>query len=314
MRLKSRAAVCAALLLGIMWVCGSPRAFTAHAIPAGPGPEQDLLPDENAAKAKQILQQVIAALGGQAYLNVRDSECDGRIEDFNVNVGGVFDFTDFRDLWLFPDKTRTEYHAKGEHPNILRLIMGGEDPTYGKHGGLIVTVFNGDQGWMLDKSGLSDQPEAQIKNFNEQLKTDMNQMLRLRLNEPGVEARYAGPDIIDLKEADWIEFSDPQHHEMRLGVERATHLPLRWVVTTRDPQTREPTEVTTKYMQFMPMGGVKAPLNLDLSRNNRRVTQTFLNECKFNSGLDPQLFTRPALQRYAAQAAKKGFKDSKSTK
>ena len=303
MRLIFRVAAFICLVLGLAVTCRPP---------AIAGPAQEMLPDESAAKAKQVLQQVIAALGGPAYLNVRDSECDGRIEDFNVNVGGVADYTDFRALWLFPDKTRTEYSTKGARPNTLELIFGGF--PYFTHGGLTVAVFNGDQGWMLDKSGLADQPEDMIKNFKEQLKTDMDHMLRARLNESGVEAHYAGPDVIDLKEADWIEFGDREHHEMRLGVERATHLPLRWVVTTRDPATREPTEVTTKYMLYMTVGGVKAPLSLDLYRNDRRITQTFLSECKFNSGLDPQLFTRASLEQRAAEAKKKGYKDSKVTK
>jgi len=304
-RLIFRAIAFVSLALALGWTCER----TAAA-----NPQQEMLPEESAAKAKQVLQQVIAALGGQAYLNVHDSECVGQIEDFSVSVGGVKDYTEFRDLWLLPDKNRTEYHVKGEHPNILGLIMGSEDPTYFNHGGLTVTVFNGDQGWMLDKEGVSDQPEDLLKNFSEQLKTDMNHMLRVRINEPGVEARYAGPDIIDLKEADWIEFSDREHHDLRLGVDRSTHLPLRWVVMTRDPETRERSETTTKYIQYLPMGGVKAPLSLELSRNGRRLTQTFLSECKFNSNLDPQLFTRASLEQHAAEATKKGFKKSKNSK
>ena len=44
------------------------------------------------------------------------------------------------------------------------------------------------------------------------------------------------------------------------------------------------------------------------------MTQTFLTECKYNSDLAPQLFTRAALEQRAAEVTKKGYKDSKSTK
>jgi hypothetical protein len=301
-RMMFRVSACAALALGLGWTWGKP-ATTAAA--------QELLPDQSAAKAKQLLQQVITALGGQAYLNVRDSECVGRISQFGT-VGDVADNTDFRQLWLLPDKNRTEYTTQSQHSFIEAVLgFGG---LYLTHGGAIVTVFNGDQGWQLDKAGVSDDSEEMVKDFKEQLMSDMNNMLRIRLKEPGVEASYAGPDLIDMKEAEWIEFTDGDHRNLRLGIDKLTHLPLRWVVTTRDPETRVNTEVSTKYTQYMTLDGVKAPLSLEVTRNDRRVSQTFLSSCKFNSDITPELFTRAALEQRASQETKKGFKDKDSKK
>jgi len=290
------------LVLGLAWTCGRP---------ATGAPAQEMLPEQSAAKAKQVLQQVVTALGGQAYVNVRDTQCDGRATQFGA-AGTLTDFTLFRELWLLPDKNRVEYFAKGEHP-ILGFFLGTNDLLI-THGGALITVYSGKAGWSLDKSGVSDQPEDLIKNFNEQLKSGMNNMLRSRLNQPGVEARYAGTDLIDMKEAEWIEFTDSEHRVMRLAIDKYTHLPLRWVVATRDPETRVTTENITSYTQYMALNGVKSPLSVELSRNDRKMTQTFLTECKYNSELSPQLFTRAALEQHAAEVAKKGYKDSKSSK
>src|SRR6266446_2005184 len=84
----------------------------------------------------------------------------------------------------------------------------------------------------------------------------MNNMLRSRMNEDGVEFRDAGTDIVDLKEVEWIEFSDRDHRALRMAVEKSTHLPLRWVVEKRDPETRERTEIATSYTQFISLDGV----------------------------------------------------------
>ena len=35
----------------------------------------------------------------------------------------------------------------------------------------MITVYNGNEGWELDKSGVSDQPEDLVKTFNEQVKS-----------------------------------------------------------------------------------------------------------------------------------------------
>lgn len=302
MRLIFRATSCMILILGLACPC---------ARPAAAGPAQELLPEESAAKAKQLLQRVIAALGGQAYLNVRDTQCDGREAQYGT-AGTLMGFTLFRDLWLLPDKNRVEYISKGEH-TILGFLIGADGLSI-THGGALITVFSGEEGWTLDKSGVSDEPEDLIKNFNEQVKSGMNNMLRKRMNEPGVEVHYTGTDLIDLKEAEWIEFTDGDRREMRLGVDKFTHVPLRWVVATRDPDTRERTEATTSYTQYMMLDGVKTPLSIELSRNDRKMSQTFLSTCKYNSDLAPQLFTRAALEQHAAEATKKGYKDSKSTK
>jgi hypothetical protein len=301
-RLIFRAMVCAILVLGLVWACGRP---------ASAGPAQEVLPEQSAAKAKQLLQQVITALGGQAYLNVRDSQCDGRAAQFGT-AETLTGFSLFRDLWLLPDKRRVEYISKGEH-TIAGFLMGADDLLI-THGGALITIYSSQGGWTLDKAGVSDEPEDVIKSFNEQLKSGLNNMLRRRMHEPGVDVRYGGPDLIDLKEAEWIEFTDSDHRTMRLGVDKYTHLPLRWIVTTRDPETRVNTDVITSYTQYMTLDGVKTPLSIEVSRNDRKMTQTFLTACKFNSDLAPELFTRSWLEQHAAEVSKKGYKDSKSTK
>jgi hypothetical protein len=301
-RLKFRAIASMIFVLGFGCTCGRP--MTAR-------PAQEMLPEQSAAKAKQLLQQVINALGGQAYLNVRDTQCDGRAAQFGT-AGTLMGFTLFRDIWLLPDKNRVEYFTKGEH-TILGFLMGADDLLI-THGGAMITVHTGDGGWTLDKSGVSDEPEDVIKNFNDQLKSGMNNMLRKRMNEPGVDVQYGGTDLIDLKEAEWIEFTDSDHREMRLGIDKFTRLPLRWIVTTRNPETRVYTAVTTSYTQYRALDGVKTPLSIELSRDDRKLTQTFLTECKYNADLAPQLFTRAALEQHAAEVAKKGYKDPKSTK
>jgi hypothetical protein len=278
---------------------------------ASAGTAQELAPDESTVKARQVLRQVVAALGGQAYLNVRDTQCDGRAAQFGT-AGTLMGFTLFRDQWLLPDKNRVEYFTKGEH-TILGFLMGSDELLI-THGGAMITVFNGKEGWSLDKSGVSNQADDLIENFNEQVKTGMNNMLRKRMNEPGVDVRYAGTDLIDLKEAEWIEFVDSEHREMRLGVDKSTHLPLRWVLATRNPETRERTEMITSYTQFMTFDGVRTPLSIELARNDHKMSQTFLSACKFNSELAPDLFTRAALEQRASEISKKGYKDSRDKK
>jgi hypothetical protein len=296
-----RAAACLVLVSGLAGAYGRPALAQSG---------QDMLPEQSAAKAKALLQQVIAVLGGQAYLNVHDMDCDGRITQY-ASSGDVSAFAPFHDQWLLPDKNRTEYITKGENAFMGYLFTG---VPFFTHGGVLITVFAGDQGWILDKGGVTDQPEDVVKNFSEAVKTGMNNMLRSRMNEAGVEYHYAGTDVIDLKEAEWIEFSDRDHRDLRLAVEKSTHLPMRWVVAKRNPETRERTEAATSYSGYLPIDGVNTPLSIIREQNDRKVAQTYLTACKYNSNVSPELFTRAYLEQHAAAVAKKGYKDAKDKK
>jgi hypothetical protein len=92
-----------------------------------------LLPEQSAAKAKAILEQTIDALGGPAYLNVHDVTCIGRLSQFG-HSGELNGFEHFIDYAQPPFKDRTENLPKRN----------------------IISVFNGDKGWELDRGGVSE--------------------------------------------------------------------------------------------------------------------------------------------------------------
>jgi hypothetical protein len=255
--------------------------------------DESLMPEQSAAKAKQLLRQTIDALGGEAYLNVRDYVCSGNAD--SVDHSGAPEFpAPFKDLWLLPDNERTEFEVKSI-PMVAILI--GQPP---QKGGLNIQLFTGNQGWTMDKSGVNEQSATAVADFQEQVRNSMNNVLRHRLNEEGMTFRYAGVDIVDLKPVDWVELVDSTNRVMRIAVEQSTHLPLQFVVTTRDPETREESSRTTEYSEFLPSNGVMMPRNILRMRNTQIVNQVFFTECDVDTGLDPNLFTKQSLiERYA---------------
>jgi len=68
----------------------------------------NMLPEDSAAKAREILAQLVDALGGDSYTEVRDRVCEGRRA--NIGHGGELDgYILFKDYWLYPDKHRIDY-------------------------------------------------------------------------------------------------------------------------------------------------------------------------------------------------------------
>jgi hypothetical protein len=248
-----------------------------------------LMPEESASKAKQILRQLTDALGGQKYLGVHESECEGRLAFFGHN-GDLTGYSTFKDYWQFPDKNRTDYYKKG---NIIDLYVG-------------------DQGWTMDRGGVSEQPATQISDFQEQVKRDVDNLLRLRLKEEGMSFRYGGSGTVDLRQADWVEIIDRDARTFRLGVDRTTHLLVRSVVITRDETTRERAEETTFYSTYQPQDGVMTPLQVARERDGRRIYQAFYTSCRYNPNSPPDFFSKAALEkRYAEVGSKKDKKKKK---
>jgi hypothetical protein len=232
-----------------------------------------LMPDASAAKAKAILQQAIQGLGGAAYLNVHNSDCTGRFAQFQHSgeIGGYIEIRDYREM---PDKSRVEYDPKAT----------------------IIDLYAGDKGWSLDRSGVDEIPAADMADYQEQLKMQMGYVLRNRLNDTSLYFRYGGSDVVDLKEADWVEIG-AQGRTLRIAVGRNDHLPLRTVLQQRDPKTGEQTERSTFYTSYHLIDGIQTPFRESRFLNGRQVYQVFWESCSYNVNLPADFFTRASLEQ-----------------
>jgi len=160
----------------------------------------------------------------------------------------------------FPDKVRTEYIGKSHH-NILPYLIGIDGLDLA-HGGVVITLYNGDQGWTFDRSGVNELPAASISEFQEQVKRNIDNLLRLRLKEPGIAIRFGGNDIVDLKQVDWVEISDSQERKFRLAVDRSTHFLIRSVVITKDEENQQINEDVSIYSKYQLKDSVWTPLQI----------------------------------------------------
>lgn len=240
--------------------------------------DQFLMPEQSAAKARQILDQAVGALGGSAYLNVHDITCTGRIGSFD-HAGEVTGFGKFIDYAQPPSKERQE--------------------NLPKHN--IIEVFNGDKGWDLDRGGVNDAPRADIADNQEQVLKDIDNILRHRSHEPSMVLRYAGPDVVDLEEAQWVELVDSDNRTIRIAFADKTHLPIRKTVETRDPRTRLKSEEVEYYSNFHPIDGVQTPFQITRERNRIKIFQVFFDKCEYNTSLSDALFTKQSLEDRWAQ-------------
>lgn len=266
-----------------------------------------MMPEQNLAKGKQILSDLINGLGGPGYTEVRECQCQGRRALFGHN-GELTGYIDFAEYRRYPDKVRTEYISKGRNTLLAALI--GIDGLDFAHGGIVIALYNGDHGWTFDRSGVSEVPASAISDFQEQVKRNIDNLLRLRLKEPGMAIRFGGSDTVDLKQVDWVELTDSEGRKFRLAVDRSTHLLVRSVITTQDQETQQFNDDVIIYTNYQLQDSVWAPLQVSREHNGRRTAQIFYNSCRFNPGLPDSLFTKDSLKKGGSEASvKKAKKD-----
>jgi len=244
--------------------------------------ETVLMPEQSAAKAQQLIQQGIDALGGSAYLNMRDMTCTGRASQFG-HSGELNGFETFINYVEPPTMDRTE--------NLPQRNL--------------IDVYNGDKGWTLDRGGVSEAAVTDLIRFQDNIRKDMFNILKNRIHEEGMIFRYGGLDIVDLHEVDWVELVDADDRTIRIAFARETRLPLRKVVQTRDPNTRNLTEEIELFSNYHPIGGIQTPFQIERDRNGLKIYQIFFDKCDYNTGLPASLFTKESLDERWEKIGKK---------
>ena len=258
-------------------------AVVALAAPVRTVAQEDVLtPDQSSAKAKQILQQAIAGLGGPAYLNVKDITVEAKLGQFD-HSGQLRGYAKIIDIAIPPDKDRTENLPKRN----------------------IIEVRNGDKGWDLDRGGVSEATITDMATSQEDTKKDIDNILRHRIHEPGMIFRYGGLDVVDYEESDWVELVDSENRTFRIAISRSSHLPIRKVVDTRDANTRMRSEEIEYYSNYHPINGIQSPFQITRERNGIKIYQVFFDKFEYNTGVSPELFTKESLDERWEKVGKK---------
>jgi len=262
-----------------------------------------LAPEASAARAREVIQQAIRALGGPAYLNVKDITRSGRFSTFEHN-GASTGTVRLVVMVKLPDKERIEYIIRREYETYMPLPI---DIPFHKTGSAY-EVHNGEQGWTLAGGGVDDMSPEAFDRVHQQRKKDINLLFRTRLNDPEVVLRYTGQDTLDLKFVDWVEAS-ADRFTTRIAIDHTTHLPIHAVFLYRDPETGDAVQDDDSFSSYHLIQGVMTPMQVSHDHNGWHISQVFLEDVKYNTGLSDSLFTREGLEQMWAKSGKSKAKN-----
>jgi hypothetical protein len=235
-----------------------------------PPSQQTAIPEDlaSAKQARAVLDQMIAALGGTAYLNVQDMEQKGRTYSFDHNgeaSGGGAPFVRF---WKWPDKDRVEMWRQ------RNWIM----------------VYNGNDANETTYHGTHHMDPKDLKAYLERRSYSLDAVTREWLKQPGVALYYDGRTMSEQKSADQVSLILPDHRGITLYIDAISHLPLRKTYTTRDPETQERVEEVETYDNYRPVQGIQTPTTITRYKNNIMAAQRFVSSVTYNTGIPDSKF------------------------
>src|SRR5579863_8114063 len=223
---------------------------------------------ENAHKAKALVDQMIDALGGNAYLNIQDISQEGRSYSFHLGEAegvGVL----FWRFYKFPDKDRLELTKKRD----------------------VIYVYRGEQGFEITYKGTrSDEPKS-VSDYVRRREYSLDWVLRKWLAKPGIALFYEGHTVAAQKDAEQVTIMDSYNQSVTLYINSSTHLPVKKSYSWRDPTDKQRNIEDEVYDNYRPVQGVMTPFSVTRFYNGDMSSQRFLNSVSYNKGLSDSMFS-----------------------
>ena len=223
--------------------------------------------DPGVQKAKQILDDMIRALGGDTYLTLRDMKLEGRSYAFYhgrpSGLGVVF----WR-FWEWPDKDRIELTKQRD----------------------VVELNLGDAGYEITYKGTATQDPKLLAEYLRRRDHSLEVVIRSWLAAPGSLILYEGTAIVEQTLADKVTIMTASNDSVTLAIDPRSHLPLKKTYSWRDPIDRQFDEEAEIFGNFRMVQGINTAYSTVRMTNGEMSGQRFINNVSYNTGLDPTLF------------------------
>jgi hypothetical protein len=237
--------------------------------PAAPPAQSLPIPQEleNAKKAKTLIDQMIQALGGEAYLNVQDASLEGRAYSMHHGESGGPGML-FWEFYKYPDKERIELTKKRD----------------------IIYVYRDDQGFEITYRGTRADDPKTVSDVVRRRHYALDGVLRNWLHQPGVALFYEGTTVAEQKDVQQVTILNSQNQGVTLYIDSRTFLPVKKTYSWRDPTDKERNVESEVYDAYRAVQGVMTPFIRSRYYNGDMVSQHFLNSVRFNTGVNDSLF------------------------
>jgi len=240
-------------------------------------------------RGKRVVDEAVAALGGETFLHMQD----------RVESGRAYSFYREKLNGLSIARIYTRYLIRPEPP-VPGFLGLREREAFGKKQESAV-LFIEDQGYDVTFRGARPLTDEVLKRFKESTLRNVFYILRQRLGEPGLVLESRGRDVVENQPVDIVDITDADNRTITVYFNEITHLPAKQVTYRQDPKTKDRIEEVTRFSKFREVGGVQWPYDIQRERDGEKIYQMYSDKVEINQGLTDNLFTLPADMKILAK-------------
>jgi len=286
MTLKSLAP--ALTLLAMLWAaCVAPARMRAQAseIPSAAPPSAADLGQTTDQRGRALLDQMVAALGGDAWLNRTSMEIEGRTAAFfhGAPDPGIIEY---QETLRFAAPNATPAQPEADRVGFLTergMILPGKKID-------VVQIWKEGQGYEVTYKGQTDLPKEQVEEHYRRRAHSIEEVVNKWTKAPGVMIVAEGATMVERRLADKVTVLTADNDAVTLELDAATHLPLRRTFQWRNQQFKDFDEDVEEYDDYHTIQGFPTALTITRYKNGDMVSQRFLTKVTYNVPLTPSLF------------------------
>jgi len=259
----------AAMLAG----CGASAYAQASAIPsaqAGPSVEGD-------NRGRKLIDQMITALGGDAWLHRTNWEIQGRAATFYKGQphDGAPQFEEY-------------YRAEpfGERINIISRYGVFFDTDHKD----ISEIFTADNGYEITFKGTQPLPAKDVEEYQRRHKHSLETVVKEWLKQPDVVITYEGTSMVSRHLSDQVTILTAANDAVTLQLDESTHLPLSLTFQWRDPVYKDLNTDVEQFDDYHQIQGIMTPFTITKLHNGDMTGQRFVTKVTYNATLSPDMF------------------------
>ena len=229
---------------------------------------------KNARQARAVLDAMVQALGGPAWLNMKSQMRQGHIASFDHGKPDL-GTTEFWEFHVWPDHDRIEFT---KHRDVLQFYLGraGYEVTY---------------------KGKAPLPQEQVDDFMRRRDHSIETAVKLWLKDPRTILIYDGQRMAARHLADQVTLISAQNESVTILADVQTHLPLRRTFEWRDPLYKDKNLDAEEYDDYHTFDGFPTPFTITRFKNDDMVSQRFLVHTAYNQPIADEFWNVDAVTR-----------------
>jgi hypothetical protein len=230
---------------------------------------------KNAQQARAALDTMVQALGGQAWLDMKNQMIEGHIAAFfhgNPDLGTT-------QTW--------EYH---QWPGDDRIEVT-------KHRD-VIEFFVGRQGWEVNYRGKTALPQDQVDDYLRRRDHSIETAVKVWMKDPNTILIYEGQHMAERHLAEQVTLISPQNEAVTILMDAETHLPLERIFEWRDPVYHDKDTDTEEYDDYHTIDGFPTPFSITRLKNGEVTRQYYVEHASYNQPLPADFWDVDAAARH----------------